>query len=167
MLHRLLRTILYVLLVVAVAACGAEKARPLKIGDRAPDFEARDINGRPVSLASYKGSPVVLRFFLTDCPFCRADTPVFNEFYEKYRQQGLKIVYINNTGVAPEEIRRFTEELQIAFPVVIDADKAIAARFHVKALPQTIVLDPDQRIIGAVLGGVSEAELDRLLGPFL
>lgn len=167
MLHRLLRTILYVLLVLGVAACGAEKARPLKIGDQAPDFEARDINGKPVSLASYKGSPVVLRFFLTDCPYCRADTPVFNEFYEKYRRQGLKIVYINNTGVAPGEIRRFSEELRIAFPVVIDADKAIAARFHVKALPQTIVLDPDQRIIGAVLGGVSEAELDRLLGPYL
>ena len=148
-------------------SCGTDNSSQLKIGDPAPPFTARDLDGEPVALAAYRGQPVIIRFFLTDCPYCRADTPVFNEYFQKYRDRGLKIVYISNKGASESAVRAFAEELNILFPVILDADNKIGTSYHIKILPQTIILAPDHHILAAMLGGVSQEELQDILGPFL
>ena len=77
------------------------------------------------------------------------------------------VFYINSTDSKPSEVQAFVEALDIRFPVIIDQDGAISASYHVRIVPQTIVLNPEHRIVTAILGGVSEAELQELLGPFL
>jgi len=150
-----------------LAACSGsdQTAKRLKIGDPAPDFSGTDLNGQPVSLAAYKGKPVILRFWSTDCKFCRADTPIFNQYFEKYRQAGLRVVYVNRNS-EEATVRQFVADLEIGFPVLIDTDGAISTRYNIKVEPQTIVLSPDHRILAAILGGVSEQELKNLLGEY-
>ena len=109
---------------------------------------------------------MVLRFFLPDCKYCRADTAVFNKYYAEYKDNGFKIVYIN-TDPDPEEVHKFVEDLQIKFPVVLDNEKSIAKLYNVNVVPQTIILNPGHKITGAILGGVSKGELDELLGQYL
>jgi len=150
-------------LLLLVVGCSADKHERLKIGDPSPDFMVEDLAGRSVSLKEWKGKPVVLRFFVTDCKFCRADTRVFNEYYEKHRGQGLLVLYLTTT-VDIQRVRKFTEELKIPFPVAIDYNKKVSGLYRVKVEPQTIVLDGDHLIRGAILGGVTEAELDEILG---
>jgi hypothetical protein len=77
------------------------------------------------------------------------------------------MIYIDTLGVDRGALESFRKELDIAFPVAQDAAGTISTDYMVKALPQTIVLDPQHRIIAAILGGVSEAELKGLLAPFL
>lgn len=149
-----------------LAGCGDDPPKAIRMGDQAPAFTANDMHGQAVSLASHAGKPVVLRFFLPDCKYCRADTAVFNDYYRTYQAKGLGVIYLN-TDPKPGEVQKFVDDLDIAFPVVLDPDRTIAEQFRVQAVPQTIVLDPAHRVIGAILGGVSKEELDNLLLPFL
>lgn len=153
---------------VCLTGCPGEKPErsKLKIGDPAPDFSVMDIDGKPVSLAAYQGYPVVMRFWSTDCKYCRADTPIFNHYFNKYKDQGLRVIYINKDA-DEATVRSFVEDLEIIFPVVRDTDGSLAASYNIRIEPQTIVLSPEHTIIAAILGGVSETELQALLGVYL
>lgn len=149
-----------------VSGCGKDAPKALRMGEVAPAFAAKDLKGQAVTLKDYDGKPMVIRFFLPDCKFCRADTAVFNEYYRTYHEKGLGVIYVN-TDPKPGEVQKFVDDLQIAFPVVLDPAHAIADQYRVQIVPQTVVLDPSHRVIGAILGGVSKEELDSLLGTFL
>ncbi|MBU0909351.1 MAG: redoxin domain-containing protein [Proteobacteria bacterium] len=142
-----------------------QRKSSLKIGDRAPDFTATDLEGEKISLHEWRGHPVVLRFWSTDCIYCRADTPIFNEYFDKYKDMGLMVVYLNS-GASQEEVARFVSDLAIPFPVVMDKDGAVAALYRVRIVPQTIIIGPEQKINAAVPGGVGEAELQKLLAKY-
>lgn len=148
------------------AGCGGQPPK-LEIGDQAPPFTLQDLQGNTIRLADMKGKPVLLRFFLTDCKYCRADTPVFNKFYRKYSDQGLQVLYIESLGIDPKVVKTFVRELDILFPVARDQNGKVSASYNVRALPQTIVLDPDHRIVAAILGGVGEDEIANLLTPYV
>jgi peroxiredoxin len=160
---------LAILMLAAVLLHGckdAKSTRRIMINDPAPVFSTRDLDGKTVDLAAFKGSPVVLRFWAVDCKYCRADTPIFNRYFDKYRDRGLKVVYINSTA-DEKTVREFVADLEIGFPVVLDVTGAISASYNVKITPQTIIISPDQKIMAAILGGVSEPELQGLLGAYL
>ena len=149
-----------------LVGCGQEPPKLLTMGGQAPTFTINDLQGQEVSLAQYEQRPVVLRFFLPDCKYCRADTQVFNAYYRMHKDKGLGVIYIN-TDPQPEEVQKFVDDLEIVFPVVLDPERKIADPYRVHVVPQTIILDPEHRVIGAILGGVSREELDNLLLPFL
>ncbi|MEW6220066.1 MAG: TlpA disulfide reductase family protein [Thermodesulfobacteriota bacterium] len=149
---------------LAVAACSRPEDRPrLRLGDPAPPFTVRDLDGRPISLTGLAGRPVILRFWSTDCKFCRIDTPVFNRFFDQYRDQGLVVLYVN-TGQTEEEVRAFVQDLAVGFPVVRDPEGDLAQLFGIKAQPMTLFLDAGHRLRAAILGGVGEGELAELVG---
>lgn len=152
-----------VVLVALIFGCSSGKPAKLKIGDPAPDFTVEDLSGRPIKLSSLKDQPVVIRFFITDCKFCRADTPIFNDYYHKYKDQGLMVLYITTT-TDQVQVKKFAADLEVPFPLAIDYGRKVSALFNVKVEPQTIILDSRHLIKGAILGGVTEPELDEILG---
>ncbi len=156
-----------ILLVFCILSCSSEKSKRIKIGDPITPFSAEDITGKLIALNDYKGSPVILRFFLVDCKFCTADTPAFNAYFDKHQSNGLKIVYINNDAPNLEAVKKFAEKLAIRFPVIADPEARIATQYNIKAQPLTLMLDPEHRLIAALLGGVSEDELADIMGPHL
>jgi len=165
------KTLFIVLLYIAVNvlllnSCSGDKKKAIRTGDTLSQFSGIDLEGKTFSLDSHKGSPVIVRFFLTNCPYCIADTPTFNEFYDKYRQKGLKIVYINNNGANSEEVQSFANELNIRFPVIFDPQGKIAKQYNIKVQPLTLILSPEHKLLAALLGGVSEAELNELLDKY-
>lgn len=164
-----IKTPLYILMAACCSllllySCSGQGSKAIRVGDTIASFSGTDLKGNMFSLATHKGKPVIVRFFLMDCPYCKADTPIFNAFYEKYRQQGLEIVYINNNGKNAGEVKAFAEELAINFPVIYDPQGKIAKQYNVKVQPLTLVLSPEHKLLAALLGGVSEAELQELLG---
>lgn len=151
---------------VFLNGCSGNNTKPIKVGNTLAPFSGTDLEGNTYSLASHKEGPVILRFFLIDCQYCKADTPVFNHFYNAYNTKGLSIVYINNNGINSDQVRNFVKELNIPFPVIYDPDGKIARQYNVKVQPLTLVLSPEHKLLAAMLGGVSEAELNELLGPY-
>ncbi len=153
---------------VMLSSCGnkADSLKKLKIGDIAPDFMALDLAGQQVSMSSLRGNPIVLRFWSVDCKYCRADTPFFNVYYKRYKDQGLKVFYVNILS-EENEVQKFIKDLDIQFPVLLDKDGRIAALYQIKLVPQTIIINPDHEIVAAQLGGVGEEELRLFLEPYL
>ncbi|RZW24211.1 MAG: TlpA family protein disulfide reductase [Desulfobulbaceae bacterium] len=150
-----------------VAACSGDESSRLKIGDRAPAFSIVDLQGQAITSDNWQGSPMILRFWDTECKYCRADSPIINSYFDTYREQGLKVLYVATANETIERVKAYIEELDIGFPVALDKDGTMARDYQVSLVPQTIFISPDQKIITAVLGGVGEAELQELLGPYL
>jgi peroxiredoxin len=147
-------------------SCSGDKKKSIRTGDTLSQFSGIDLENKTFSLASHKGNPVIVRFFLINCPYCLADTPTFNRFYDKYSEKGLEIVYINNNGANPEEVQNFADELNIRFPVIYDPQAKIAKQYNIKVQPLTLILSPEHKLLAALLGGVSEAELNELLDKY-
>jgi peroxiredoxin len=165
------KTLIILFLSLAVSllllnGCSGDNKKAIRTGDTLSPFTGTDLGGKSFSLASHKGSPTIVRFFLLDCPYCKADTPIFNKFYDTYRRKGLEIVYINNNGANSAEVQKFTDELNIQFPVIYDAEGRIAKQYNIKVQPLTLILSPEHKLLAALLGGVSEAELNELLGQY-
>jgi len=146
---------------------GCNNQKPIRVNDIMAPFSGTDLKGNTFSLASYKNQPVIVRFFLVNCTYCVADTHVFNEFYDKYHKNGLEIVYINNDAANVTEVEKFSNTLAIPFPVIYDPKGRIALKYNVRMQPLTLVLSPEHKILAALLGGVSEGQLDELLESYL
>ena len=158
----------FILLVsLAISGCSTEKSKRLKIGDKAPPFSIVDLDGGLITSNEWKNAPVILRFWDTDCKFCRADTPIVNRFFDQYQQRGLKVLYVATANETIESVKSFISELSIVFPVALDSDGVMAQDYQVRMVPQTIFISPDQKIITAILGGVGEAEIEELVGTYL
>ncbi len=155
-------TLILLVSLLALSGCLPDKPAKLKIGDPAPDFLIEDLSGEKIRLSSLKGRPVVIRFFITDCKFCKADTPVFNDYFNKHKERGLMIIYLTTT-TDQGQVEKFAADLDIPFPVAIDYDHVVSKLYNINVKPQTIILDSDHLIQGAILGGVAEAELDEML----
>lgn len=148
-------------------SCSPQSVQPAKVGDSAPDFCLKDINGEIVILSYWKTNPVILRFWETDCMFCRADTPVFTAFYEKYKDQGLKMVYISSYYENLKDIKSFVQQYGIDFHVIMDKEGKLAELFSIEQYPQTLTISPEHIITASMDGGVGEVELQELLGSYL
>ena len=157
-------------LMVAVLLVGCQQERtggPLMAGATSPDFMAKDLQGNVIVLSSLAGKPVVVRFFETDCRFCRADTPVFSRYFEKYQENGLRVVYVGSFYENIEAVSEFVRELEVEFPEIMDPDAKLADLFSVKVYPQTFMIGPDRTILATLFGGVGEAEFNEILGDYL
>ena len=65
------------------------------VGQAAPDFTLKDLNGNRVGLSDFKGKVVVLNFWATWCGPCREEIPHMDALYQKYKDQGLAVIGIN------------------------------------------------------------------------
>ena len=82
------------------------------------DYVLKDIEGRDVRLADYKGRPLILNFWATYCGPCKTEIPIFVELVEKYREQKLAILGIS-VDDSVEELRPFAAEYKMNYPVLV------------------------------------------------
>ncbi len=154
-------------LLVLVSCSTEELPKEITVGDTAPDFAIKDIEGNVVILSYFKEQPVVLRFFETDCRFCRADTPIINVYFEKYKDKGLQVLYLAANHETKESVANFVRDLEVPFPMILDKDAKVADLYNVLLYPQTIMIGPGMKVMAIIPGGVGEAELEEMVGPFL
>ena len=95
---------------------------------KAPQFELKDINGRIVRLSDYKGKVVLVNFWATWCPPCRAEMPDLVRFQRQYRKRGLQIIGITYEPESKTRVRRFARSLKVNYPIVLGSPQ-IKARF--------------------------------------
>ena len=122
-------------------------------GEIPPDFKLKDLQGREVSLKSYRGKVVLLNFWATWCPSCRKEIPSMVKLYESYKNKGLEIIGINLDKLDKSGIEKFSLEYNINFPILLDPTGKTAALYGITALPATFILDRNGKIQEKVAGG--------------
>ena len=130
------------------AASLAGDATGLKIGQQAPDFELTLLSGETVKLSEYRGKTVILNFWATWCPPCRAEMPEMQRFYEANRKEGIVILGVNatSTEASVPVVKAWIEEWAITFPIPLDKQGDISKRYRVNAYPATYVIDGEGMI---------------------
>jgi peroxiredoxin len=130
-----------------LAAGGAGDGGLDAISERppAPAFELADPGGEQVRLADYRGKPLIVNFWATWCPPCRAEMPSLQRAWEQVRGDGIELVAIN-VGESESTIQRFLEQVPISFPLPMDRDSKVVQEWPIRGLPTTFVVDPEGRL---------------------
>ena len=135
----------------AAWADAGEKLTPLSEPVPAPGFSLSGLDGRAHALADYAGRVVIVNFWASWCPPCRAEMPSLNRASAALQGKGVTMLAIN-AGEDRAAVAAFVGDHPIAFPVLLDSDGEAGTRWAVKGLPTTFVIDRAGRIVYRVIG---------------
>lgn len=111
--------------------------------DPAPDFTVYDKEGKPVKLSDMKGTPVVLNFWASWCPPCKAEMPEFDEIAKEYEGKVAFMMVDLTDGVqeTQEKAQAFIDSMGYTFPVYFDKDSDAAYKYGIQSIPNTFFID--------------------------
>ena len=133
----------------------------------APGFAARDLDGREVSSASLRGKVVIVNFWATWCPPCRAEIPDLVALQSKYGDR-LQVIGVSQDEASPDVVKRFVVQHKINYPIVMTTPELEKTFPGVSALPTSFILDRESRIVqkhvGMLTARTTEYETRALAG---
>jgi thiol-disulfide isomerase/thioredoxin len=116
-----------------------------------PAFTAQDLNGGAISSTAFRGKVVIVNFWATWCPPCRAEIPDLIALQTKYRDS-LQVIGVSQDEAPPEEVKRFVADHGMNYPVVMSTT-AIESLFPgIRALPTSFILDREGRLVQKHVG---------------
>jgi peroxiredoxin len=131
-------------------------------GQQAPNFILQDLQGQNISLASFKGHPLVVDFWATWCGPCKLEIPWLEDLQKQYAGQGLQIIGISADDLdkgdpaklftEKHEISDFATKMHINYPVLLDANSIADSWGGVDALPTTFFIDRNGKIVASTVG---------------
>jgi thiol-disulfide isomerase/thioredoxin len=151
----------------AAAASEAPTVQLLKEPMDLPAFTVADLDGTVINSADLKGKVVLVNFWATWCPPCRAEIPDLIKLQEKYRDK-LVVLGISEDEISPAEVKTFVTEQKMNYPIVMSTPELRTIFKGVSALPTTFVIDGDgrvqQRHVGMLNPETTELEAQYLSG---
>lgn len=132
----------------------------------APDFTLRDVDGREVSLSDFRGQVVVLNFWASWCPSCRAEAQDFGAFARAYRARNVVVVGVN-LREDTETVRAFAAANGMDYPLLLDVDGSVAQRYGVVGIPTTVFIDPIGEMRARHVGILNAQQLADYVQPLL
>ena len=100
----------------------------LIVGAKAPDFELKTLTGETIKLSNLKGKKVMLNFWATWCPPCKAEMPAMEQF-SKQMDKDIVILAVN---IDPQlDVQGFVDENKITFPIPLDVDDKVNETYQV------------------------------------
>jgi peroxiredoxin len=132
----------------------------------APDITGTSLTGATIKLSSYRGKTVVLNFWGSWCPPCRAEAPTLAVLDQQYSTQGVAFLG-DDVSDTPTNALTFTRSDHITYPSISDPGYAVVQQFSqvapVSDTPTTVVIDKTGHVAGMILGAVNYGEMTKLL----
>lgn len=136
------------LIALSVAVAAAESGLLDRV-DGTPDAPAFELNGPDGSeyrLSDLRGKSLIVNFWATWCPPCRAEMPSMQRAWEKIRDEDIVVIGIN-VGEDKATIDAFTDQVPVDFPLPMDIDSKVVQSWPVRGLPTTFIVDPEGRLV--------------------
>ena len=139
-----------------------EQATIVKDGQKAPNFEVQMFDGSTVKLADLKGKVVLLNFWATWCPPCRAELArVEKDIIEKFKGEPFVFIPVSR-GEKRETVAAFREKMGYTFPMGLDTDGRVYAEYAQTYIPRNFLIGKDGKVVKASVG-YDEAEFAELI----
>lgn len=112
----------------------------LEVGNQAPDFELETLDGDSVKLSSLRGERVMVNFWATWCPPCRAEIPDMQKFHE---DTDIKILAVNltDTESSYDNVPKFVKNFGMEFPVLMDEASEVSTKYQIQPIPTSFMID--------------------------
>ncbi|HEY3886515.1 MAG TPA: TlpA disulfide reductase family protein [Vicinamibacterales bacterium] len=132
----------------------------------APAFQLRDAAGKPIALSQFRGRPVVVNLWATECGGCRLELPSFVALHRAVT--GAAVIGVSmdvmcdglqNAAEGWAKVRSFAASHQLRYTILMD-DGSVEKAYHVTAMPATYLIDRRGRIAARYVGVVDEANLN-------
>jgi len=143
----------------AISLSGPTKGDPPKVGAQAQDFTATTVDGKEVSLSSYKGTAVWLTFGASWCAACKSEAPDIEAAYQKHKAAGAVVLAVNISEDS-ETVRDYSDRVGLTFPAVADPDTRIASAYRVNGIPAHFFIDASGVLRSIKTGGQSAEQMD-------
>lgn len=149
------------------AKSSVDKAPASLVFESAPSFTLQNINGENVSLSDFGGKMVILDFWATWCPPCKAEIPHFIELYKQYKDKGLAVIGIALDVEGINIVRPFVQRYGVVYPVLLSDGQVAKAYGGINSIPTTFVIDSTGNIRRKYVGyrekSVFEADIKEFL----
>jgi thiol-disulfide isomerase/thioredoxin len=122
------------------------------VGQRAFPFKLDMLDGRRFHLADHKGRVIVLEFWASWCGPCLQAMPLVDAVVREFADRNVELVAVN-LEEQMEQVKSMLERQKLKIPVAFDRDGAVAAKYAVTAIPQTVVIDRDGKVARLFVGG--------------
>ncbi|MFJ7981877.1 redoxin domain-containing protein [Lysinibacillus xylanilyticus] len=138
-----------------------ERKIGLKNGDTPPDFTLTSLDGKDVTLSELRGKKVVLNFWATWCPPCKAEMPHMQNYYEQYaKKDNVEIIAVNLTqaerditdDAKVDSVMTFRDSFDLTFPILLDPKNSAGEDYQILTIPTTYFIDSNGYIQRAIKG---------------
>jgi peroxiredoxin len=153
---------LIILLAIGTIVFGAETENT-----PAPDFALKDLDGNALTLGAFKGKVLLLNFWATWCPPCRAEIPDFVETYRDFKVKGLEIIGVSVDKVTPAKLRNFLSQAKINYPIALADRKFLDDYEPGNYIPVTILIDKKGVIRFRQVGQIDKETLIKLFNQYI
>ncbi len=156
--HLLLKRGFDILLIAAMMAFGVVRRGGRFVeGGTAPAFKVQSLQeGKEISLAEFRGKPLLINFFSTDCPSCVRELPHLADIKAEAGDR-LEVLVISNDS--PATLTSYFKQEGIALPVAYDRGPAHRA-YGVDTIPYLVVIDKEGNIQGDYIGGIKWSDVE-------
>jgi cytochrome c biogenesis protein CcmG/thiol:disulfide interchange protein DsbE len=160
--------VVVVVLVGAVVAAvlltgGGKKAGNAAGGAAAPNFTLDNLqDGKaPISLASYRGTPVLVNFWATWCTPCTQEMPLLESAHNKWGSK-VKFIGIDRQDYKPDAVT-FAAKAHVTYPLAADPNATLDGSYRLRGMPTSVFIDRNGRIVQRVTGPLTKSQLDDTL----
>jgi peroxiredoxin len=126
----------------------------LEVGNKAPDFQLDTLTGDTVKLSDFRGSRVMINFWATWCPPCRAEMPDMEEFHQD-KDIVILAVNLSDTEKSVEDVEKFTDDFKLTFPILMDTNLDVANLYAIQPIPTTYMVDSNGIISYRAFGAMN------------
>lgn len=158
--------ILAALLLTGLACCkeqGGETAvEAAAKAEPAPEFSVTTLDGQQLSLASLKGKVILVNFWATWCPPCRAEIPEFIEAYAELKDRGLEILGFSVDDMPEADLKSFVTKAKMNYPVALVGQDIVSAFRPGQYIPTSIFIDRNGRLRYKHVGQLAKKDLVRI-----
>ncbi|MFS0646099.1 redoxin domain-containing protein [Siminovitchia sp. 179-K 8D1 HS] len=154
---------------VAQTATDETISEGLSPGEIPPDFELQTLDGQTIRLSDYKGKKVILNFWATWCPPCRAEMPYLENYYKtKAKKQNVEIIAVNLTNAETsrnklETVKDFADEYGLTFPIPLDETGKVGNTYQTITIPTSYMIDSKGIIHEKIIGPMDEEMIKKLV----
>jgi cytochrome c biogenesis protein CcmG, thiol:disulfide interchange protein DsbE len=125
------------------------------------DFTLSNLSDEQVSLSDYLGTPVMVNFWATWCPPCKAEMPLIQEYQDKFTDEF--VVLAINGGDSKELVQSFEEANGFTLNFLLDPDVSVATLYQVRGFPTSLFIDADGNLQATHIGELTATLFDAYL----